>query len=432
MADPSARDPESLDLSAFEVPEPPPGLADRVLARLPLAPRPERRPPWRGLAAVAAVLLLALPGAWWALREFGPPHSGERAFTGRETIALGPSALAVAEPGTRLHWSVGRRGAVHVRQSVGRVFYRVETGSDFQVDTPAGQVAVRGTCFTLEVPASPAPRALLSVQEGRVAATHLRHTTEVSAGERAELLADRAPRRLPEPGSERAGESPGVASEDTPAPRPREDASVAELESLRERVRLLEQSLPGARRPSAGAWLDPSPETLLRMAEECRLRWDAPSLQQRPHLPDAGEWAKLGVTAAELPGVQDVHEAFVARALMELRTIYVEATGDEDSAHVLAAHSLQYEIRDKSPELSLQRAYQRLARERAGLQSPPSDPSGMTPAERLLRFTLGLGDAYERALAEKLGTKRARELRQKNDGWLERRDSQEGCPPPGD
>lgn len=441
MAEHPERDPEALDLSAFEVPEPPPGLADRVLARLPLAPRPARRPPWTWLAAVAAVLLLALPGAWWALREFGPPRSGERDFTRRETLAVGPSALAVAEPGTRLRWSVGRRGAVHVHQSVGRVFYRVETGSDFQVDTPAGQVSVRGTCFTLEVFPSPSARALLSVQEGRVTVTHLLHTLEVSAGESAELLTNPGPRLLPEPGSASAAGRMGVASEDARSRRPPEDGSTAELESLRERVRLLEQSLPGARRPAAaleepdssgGTWLNPSHETLLRMAKECHLRWDAPSLQQRPHLPDAGQWAKLGVTEAELPAVQDVHEAFVLREIKQLRALYIEVTGDENGAHVLAAQSLKLEIFDKSSDLSIRQAFQRLARERAGLERPPSDVSTRTPAERLLRFDLSLGDAYERALAEKLGPKRARQLRLNNEGWLERRDSRASCPPDGD
>ncbi|MCY1081658.1 hypothetical protein [Archangium lansingense] len=456
MADHPELDPERLDLSAFEVPPPPPGLADRVLARLPAtasapSPRPSRR---MALAAAAAVLLVALPSAWWVSRSLGRAGSGERTFTQRETVSLGSSALAVAEPGTELRWAVGRRGAVRVRQPAGRVFYRVDSGSDFQVDTPAGQVAVRGTCFTLEVqPMLPSKQSLtgaavgaaltaavfLTVHEGRVAVTSPAEasTSEVGPGERVELRTGAAPRVLATSTVDGSPTATNAAPGAEPSWRVRETAYVAELNTLRARVKELERSVPGGVRPTQELpegtrkivkWLDPSREELLEMAKECRLRWDEPGLRQKPPLPGPEDRAKLGMTEDEAEEIAEVYRTFVAQSLEQLRAIYVAATGDEDNARVLAPDALKQEILDKSPELAIKQAFHRVAQERAGLATPPANTTSLTPAERLVRFNTGLGDAYERALADKLGATRARELRQLRDGWGSRHDSSASCP----
>lgn len=458
MADSPETDSERLDLSAFEVPPVPEGLADRVLARLPAtAPRPPPRH-W-GRVAVAAVLLLALPGfAGWAVRHFGPPETGGRDFTRRETVRLGASALAVAEPGTTLHWVAGRRGTVRVRQPVGRVFYRVESGSDFQVETPSGQVAVRGTCFTIEVqPMLPSKQTLtgaavgslltaavfVTVHEGRVSLTSTAGATEVGAGERAVLSAGAAPRVLAAPavGDTAVASAPKVPTSGEQAAPPswqaRESAYVAELTTLRARVKELEQSASGGTRPvpgspeseKKGSWLEPSQEELLEMAQKCQLRWDAPTLRPKMALkPSPEELAKLGMTEDEVQVVAEVHDAFVQQSVEQLRAIYVAATGDVDNSRVLSPDALQQEILDKSTEESIRRAFQRISQERAGLAAPPADTTGLPPAERLARLNTGLGDGFERALAEKLGASRARDLRALRGGWSSKHSSSQGCP----
>lgn len=461
MAEPPELDPERLDLSAFEAPPPPEGLADRVLARLPAASRPPpRRSRWGLLAAVAAVLLVALPGAaWFVARSFGE-ESGERAFAQRETVSLGAVAVAVAEPGAELHWRAGRRGPVRVRQPAGSVFYRVETGSDFQVDTPGGQVAVRGTCFTIEVqPMLPSKQSLtgaavgavltaavfVTVHEGRVAVTNAEGATEVGPGQRAVLGAGASPRVIAAPTVGGTAASPASASpvapgsptEAPPTWQAREAAYVAELTALRERVQQLEPYAPGGpkhpgrdiRSERAPHFLDPSPEELREMAKECRLRWDSPNLKPRSvNRPTPEQLKKLNMTEDEAEVMAEVHQAFVAEALTKLRAIYVAATGDTENARVLAPEALEQEVIDKSTEESIRRAYQRVSQERAGLAAPPADTTGMTPAEQLVRFNTGLGDAYERALADKLGAAKARELRRANDGWGSRHSSGMGCP----
>jgi hypothetical protein len=459
MADVPENDPERLDLSAFEAPPAPPELADRVLARLGAegpraAPRPSR---WRAVAAVAAVLLVALPGlAWWLGGE--GPSSGGRAFTQRETVRLGGAALAVAEPGAELRWAVGRRGAVRVHQPLGRVFYRVDSGSDFQVDTPAGQVAVRGTCFTIEVQSMlPSKSALtgaavgaaltaavfVTVHEGRVALTSPAGATEVAAGERA-VMAAGAPTRVlaaPAPSAPGASEPSGSSASPTQGAAPsswqeREASYVAELTTLRARVKELEQATrqgtaPGQEPKRDGTWLEPSREELLEMARSCKLRWDEPSLRQRSvNKPTPEQLKQLNMTEEEAEVLFEVHQAFTTETLAQLRAIYVAATGDEEGARVMSPEAMKQEVFDKSPGDATKLAYQRVSQERAGLAAPPADTSALTPVERLVRFSTGLGDAYERALATKLGATRARELRRLNGGWGERHDSSVGCPAP--
>ncbi len=460
MAEPPELDPERLDLSAFEVPPPRADLTDRILAGLPTASRPSpRRARWR---TVAAALLVALSGAaWFVARSLGEDASGERAFAQRETVPLGASAVAVAEPGSELRWRAGRRGGpVRVRQPAGSVFYRVEGGADFQVDTPGGQVAVRGTCFTIEVqPMLPSKQSLtgaavgavltaavfVTVHEGRVAVTSPAGATEVGPGERAVLSAGAAPRvsAASTPGNAVASapaspapreSSPGAA----PTWQARESAYVAELTALRERVKELEPYAPGGAKHHQGSdnrtmrvpnFLNPSPEELREMAKECRLRWDAPSLKARtPSIPSPEKLKELNLTQDEAEVMAEVHQAFVAESLEKLRAIYVAATGDTENARVLAPEALEQEVLDKSSEDSIKRAYQRVSQERAGLAAPPADTTGMTPAERLIRFNTGLGDAYERALADKLGAAKAHELRSKNDGWGSRHSSGVSCP----
>jgi hypothetical protein len=334
----------------------------------------------------------------------------------------------------------------------------VETGSDFQVDTPAGQVVVRGTCFTIEVqPMLPSKQSLtgaavgavltaavfVSVHEGRVTTTSPAGAAEVGPGERVVMSAGAAPRLLTPPTGAAASPAPALTpTADEPLAPPswqtREAAYVAELTTLRARVKELEQSSPGSPRPPPGApestgrsgnWLEPSHEELLEMAKSCKLRWDEPSLRQRSSSkPSPKVLAELGMTEDEAEVVAEVHQDFVPKALEQLRAIYVAATGDVDSSRVLAPDALKQEILDKSTEDSIKRAFQRVAQERAGLATPPADTTGMTPAERLVRFNTGLGDAYERALADKLGASRARELRSKSDGWSSRNDASVGCP----
>jgi ferric-dicitrate binding protein FerR (iron transport regulator) len=201
-------------LSAWGAGEPPADFADRVIAArdaeagepAPVAvdvPPPRgANPRWLKQSAVVVALASAAVFAFALMRGRSIPSvSGSLQATQRETVSLGQRGVAVAEPGAHITWKVeGGAGRANVTQSDGAVFYRVERGGPFVVHTPAGDVTVLGTCFSVEVlPMKPSKQSvtgaavgaavtatvLLTVYEGRVLFANDGSETEVAAGQSA-------------------------------------------------------------------------------------------------------------------------------------------------------------------------------------------------------------------------------------------------------
>lgn len=201
----AARD-AALDAAyrALPVDRPPPDFADRVIARHEAA----RHAATRRRRITLAALALAAAAALLLLAQPDPSADGAHEATTRTTLTLPARGLAVAEPGAALRWHTA--GAMRVEQTRGRIFYRIDDGP-LTVATPAGDITVRGTCFTVEV--DPMPSRLktaalgalagaavtVAVYEGRVALQNDRGTLELAAGDHARMAPDTPPRRTPPP-----------------------------------------------------------------------------------------------------------------------------------------------------------------------------------------------------------------------------------------
>lgn len=129
--------------------------------------KPKARNPGRkvaglvvGTAAVAAILLKTMTGQ-------APLATGQLVADSRTTVDIGERGVAVAEPGAELSWSVDRQGSARVEQLRGDVFYRVDRARSFVVHTPAGNVAVIGTCFRVAIDQRDA-NVVVTVYEGSV------------------------------------------------------------------------------------------------------------------------------------------------------------------------------------------------------------------------------------------------------------------------
>ncbi len=185
--------------------EPSGDFADRVMARVEgeahgaVVKAPPRRARFvaglAGGAALAASVALAI--AWHGA---GAKDHGEAIVADRTQLALGARAIAVLEPGSHVSWK-----GDDVEQTAGDVFYRVEPGGAFRVHTPAGDVAVLGTCFRVRmngsernedhvngrdikaatVGAAITVAAIVSVYEGKVAVSHAKESVTLTAGESA-------------------------------------------------------------------------------------------------------------------------------------------------------------------------------------------------------------------------------------------------------
>lgn len=152
---------------------PPPDFAAGVVAA---QARHRRRGRVLGAVTGGLALSAALLAAVLVLRPAS--SSGEVIAAVRESVSLGERAVAVLEPAARVRYDVdaGRlRDHVTVDQSAGRAFYRVEKGTPLVVKTPAGDVVVHGTCFSVDVsspklPKDPAMALALSQKAPSVAA----------------------------------------------------------------------------------------------------------------------------------------------------------------------------------------------------------------------------------------------------------------------
>jgi len=394
------------------------------------------------LAAVAASAAVA-----WTLR--GSESLGVHTGSTRAQLAIGSRAVAVAEAGAALSWKVARSGTADVTQQAGDVFYRVERGGPFVVHTAAGEVRVVGTCFRVEVSemkkgllqmgagAAIATAVLVTVYEGKVLLANEHGQTAVAAGERAHVQAGRAPsssESAREPGAAQAAavSAPGAdATREELLARDRTQRS--ELERLRKRVGELEVATSGAagKRPGEvdnGHFLSPTRDELQELAKECRLKWDTPGIGVHPQTASDKLVRELGLSEQERAEYDRVSAELNQKAWSEMRSSYLEITGDKAGADNLTPDALRDEVYAKSNQRDIKEVYQRMARERAGLAEPPKSTQGLPPIERMQRMLSSLGDTFEQELGRAIGPDRARALRSQNDGWGSKHISSYGCP----
>jgi hypothetical protein len=449
-------DPVDQALRAYQVPAPPPDLAERVARAISggqaaaRGENPGRRRWRRALSAVAlvgAAAGIAVPSIL-VLRPQRPElRAGASAPAARETLSLGGKAILVAEAGASVRWWPGPAGGLLVEQSRGDVFYRVDSGP-FTVETPGGTVRVRGTCFRVEVTdmkldrqtlagaaagAALASAVVVTVYEGRVSLANGGGQIEVPAGESAILPADRSAPHL-------SGERPAAGRAAPPVFQvpasavPEEQAG--ELAALRARVAEQEKEIARLRtgHPHTGnendfrRFLDPSPEELQARVGRCELAFVSPNLDRlEPATVSAKQARELGLTDTERDAVDEVMKEIHAEVPVELRKLYQEMSGDSATANRLSASSLLAELQQKSPAEVHAQARVRISRERAGLLPPPTSPTAGPPLERALRLMAGLADDFERRLGERIGPQRARGLRDMRRSWGNQA-TMNGCP----
>jgi hypothetical protein len=426
---------EPHERDAWEAVGPTPGFADRVVER---AGTPKMRFPWR--VAVALSAAVALAALVWLVFD-GEPARGALRATERTELAIADRAVAVAEEGAELEWESA--AATVVEQRDGNVFYRVERGGPFSVQTPLGTVTVRGTCFRVEVDrmrslsrvaskqsvaaagigAALSAAVVVTVYEGQVVVANDRGETVLHAGERAGIADGRAPGRAEdavEPAREvQVLDRAAIERLDLEALRREHESLQRAHEARRIEVERLAAQLARAEGDAPVSderhFFPPSADDLVRWAENCELRLDEPPVLgiEPEDLGDARE--ELAMTDDEARVVEDAIRRVHERFRDQLRAIYVEATGDDAGAGSLSPRAMLDEIEDKATDDG--NVYVRIARERAGLEPVPADTSHAPANERAMRLYAGLGAELQRTIAQTLGPERAYELRAHKQGW---------------
>lgn len=440
--------PFDVERLGWDVDSPSPEFADRVVEVLEgkgsATSTPERTAPRRQVSPrwvwVAGAGVAAAGLALWLVRAPSPETiRGQLSAAAVATEDIGQRAVVVAQPGAELYWSGEEGGAFRVTQKFGRAFYRVDTGQPFRVDTPTGSVRVTGTCFQVEVEtmktkdmkvatagAALATMVTVVVYEGSVVFANGGHDVALGPSQRASAVGMEAPSLK--------GEQVALAPEATAVMR-RQEREIARLRAQLETAEPGKGEAPAdepappedprvcalANRDddSTCSFLEPSPETLQRMANCGAVRTDIPGFLDNLVVPN-----DVGRLAADLR-VEDEGErehllaaaqAHYEEFQRELRALYLELGGDPEIADDAPPEAIEAMVRDLADEDALGRVVVQLAQERAGLAEPPG--AGELPVEqRTVRLLAGVGDRFEHHLSRELGPERARELRRVNDGW---------------
>jgi hypothetical protein len=419
--------PTREELAAYEVPGAPEAFAVRVTAAATETTPARASRLWvDGLAVAALVALVVVAGV--VGREVGTnpvSGSGARRAVARETIALTGRGVAVLEAGAAIAWSVGPTGAAVIDQSAGAAFYRVEHGEPFEVRTPAGVVAVTGTCFAVALAPS---RAVVTVYEGGVVLTGEGGELWLAASERGELRAGGVPRPAPDEVVTRAGE----------LAKARADIAALErkLRATRGSHDIDAETGDGdiSSHPNdPGRYVAPSAETLREMADTCWIAYDRPRLDAdaRPALVDTELATDAWLTDAERDAVNDAYARVNERTIEGLRKLHRELTGaSSETTSQLSADALESDIRAKARPDEELASRRRVARERAGLdpRATPAELERRPVVERYLRLMIALGADAEAAAATVVGTERAHDLRMAQGvGWRATVSDYGGC-----
>jgi ferric-dicitrate binding protein FerR (iron transport regulator) len=178
------RDDDRLDLSAWESPTPPRGMANRVMdAVRATGDVPDVRPSTRatpslrtnggrnrvllGLAAVAAAA--ALTWALWPRPHTGAPSTGHVLAAAPSKIALGDGTIALLTAGADVTWE--RHGArLDITQSAGTVTYQHPGPGGLVVTTPLATIHTASASMNVEVPMSNKKVAIAGVGGAAIAA----------------------------------------------------------------------------------------------------------------------------------------------------------------------------------------------------------------------------------------------------------------------
>jgi hypothetical protein len=259
---------------------------------------------------------------------------------------------------------------------------------------------------------------VVSVYEGGVRVVNARGDVALSAGERARVEPGSAPVRDGSASTTSIVARARLAPDATRGQLLEEnDALRGELTTAQQRITALEKNLAevNGSKPSR---VDPTPEQLAEWAAKCEVHINSPGVYSAtPTRLDPSEAAEWGVTKDEQPMIERALAELHGRARTEMREIYLAATGNTAGADELTANAMLSEIFDKAAPGDAARARQRMARERAGLQAPPTNLAALAPLERAYRLIFRLGNDFEHLLGESLTPARAHELRKRYDGW---------------
>ena len=434
-------DPEELD--AWEPQEPPADFAERVVAEATGSGKPARSRRWV-YGAVGGLLAAGVAaGAVVYAMPRGADHGAAIAAERRE-VRLGDRGVAVLEAGGRIEW----RGSV-VTQEAGNVFYRVEPGSSFRVETPSGRVDVLGTCFRVKVKggkpkedevkkrdmvsasvgAVAGALAFVGVYEGKVAVSQAGERVELAAGESAIAGPDGVKPAGDLADGERAFDATDAPSNAYAAANDRLAGQIRELNrqltKLDDEKETLERNLATAKQQLASIESDgsvavPKNEFDLdqndwaELAKNGTIKYRVPCVRKEGWKPSPEALDKLGLAPDDAETIAEAYASSNARVWGEIKPLCTEIlSGSSELADLLGpdtcTHVVLTQERNRSGS-SASEAMRQVGEMRAGLRPMPAPGEAVNPVAKVFLALTGELSKFQSELAESFGPEEAHRL----------------------
>jgi len=402
--------------SQWEAQEPSADFAGRVVAAAKREARPGRARSYvigGAIVAAAAAALIVVANR----SGESAPSRGDVTASERVEVSIGNRAVAVLEPGAHVHWQGDR-----VEQDRGDVFYRVDRGAPFHVDTPRAEATVLGTSFRISVNeqenvmkrrdvatgaigAVAAAVVVVGVYEGKVRVSHAEQAVTLRAGESA--VADERGVRVGGVAVAKPTDPSGTGSARTEAQLRQE------LADLKAREAQLEQELTTAYDAVGKSAYDLTPEDWAKLAERGEFKYQYPCFQKGGFRPSEEQLAKLGLEPSAADAIQKAYVSSSKRFLDEMRPICAQVTGKTGD---------EVDLSDCIPKLfqaiytgsgGFKAVFKQVDEIRAG-KRPEADATtpemkmllvfsgGMAPFEAELAKTFGADEAHRLAYSDEL------------------------------
>jgi ferric-dicitrate binding protein FerR (iron transport regulator) len=434
-------EPPNPNWDAWEPEEPPAGFVDRVMDRVaPPKVRPLRRWPFvaGAVAMAAAAAVILVPRA---------PSEGETIAQDRVEVAIGRRALAVLEPGASVKWKGN-----DVVQARGDAFYRVEPGTRFVVHTPAGDVEVKGTCFTVRVRtleegkedmqrsqwkaaaagAAVTALAFVVVHEGKVAVSHAGERVELTAGEAAKAGPDGVAKGPGGAEGERAFASAAAAltaGDDPQAKanqnlvhqigeyRTRLEAVTSQKSDLEAKLKKSEEAYAAAHDGKAApkSEYEPTQEDWKELAKDGTIKYRIPCIRKpgQAFEPSREQLHALGLAPHDAEPIKNAYAQVGQDVWSVVKPLCGQALGSVEAAEKVGPATCIHVILDveSAKDPAATSAARKLVGEIRAGQTPmpgPNDP--VHPVTRLFLATTGAAKTFESKLAESFGPEEARRI----------------------
>lgn len=467
---------DSVDVGQWEAQFPPDDFAarvfDRIRAEAPVQERAPARAPKRRArrwaAATAGVGAIAIAAAV-LLRMTAPPSTGEAIAKDRVTVPIGTRALAVLEPGANVRWN-----GDDVVQLDGDVFYRVEPGARFTVHTPAGDVEVKGTCFTVKVRpvgesraevtdmqrrdfkagaigAGLSALAFVAVFEGKVALSHATQRVDLGAGQTAQsgpdgvsltgAAADGAKAFEQNVAAARADDDPMVHANQNLVRqvgeyRSRLDAVTKQKADLEQKLQRSEASLAASQDGAPVAFkheYDLSQDDWKEMAEKGMVKYRVPCIsggKSGPWSPSPEKLNVLGLAPQDGTALKDAYARSSKRLTDLVNPLCAKVVGNPDIVAKLGPETCVHLVLDEEgSHASSGKPMQEIAEIRAGLRPMPGPNDPTSPALKVLLALTGASKAFEADLAQSFGPEEAHRLAYSDELCMSNSTFRNGPPP---